>query len=218
MFVTLLLGISLSAQQQTAAPVPNPLTATIDASKVAEPISKYDYGMFIEHLGNLINHGLWSELLDDRKFYYPITSAEPAQPANAPPVRGGALRRWVPIGPDASVTMDTHQPYVGDHSPKIALEAQTPHGIQQSGLPLVKGKAYVGRIILAGPSSAKIEIALVWGDAPPTARPSPSRRSAAATRNIRSDLLPALTSCRTPRNRGPRNRFFPCGRRLAHAR
>ena len=30
--------------------------------------------MFIEHIGSLIYRSLWSEMLDDRKFYFPITS------------------------------------------------------------------------------------------------------------------------------------------------
>lgn len=157
-------GITTVAQQTVPA-VPNPVMATVDTSKVSEPIPKYYYGMFIEHIANLINHGLWAELLDDRKFYYPVTSAEPEQPANAPAIRGGKPRRWVPVGPDASVTMDRKDPYVGEQSPRIALEEQTPHGIQEAELPLVKGKGYVGRIVLEGTPGTKISIALVWGDA-----------------------------------------------------
>ena len=34
--------------------------------------------MFIEHIGPLIYRSLWSEMLDDRKFYFPITSKESA--------------------------------------------------------------------------------------------------------------------------------------------
>ena len=32
---------------------PSPIVATVDATQVKEPISKYMYGMFIEHIGNL---------------------------------------------------------------------------------------------------------------------------------------------------------------------
>jgi alpha-L-arabinofuranosidase len=39
----------------------------------------------------------------------------------------------------------------------------TPHGIQQSGLALVKGKKYVGRIYLRGTPGSKVKVALVWG-------------------------------------------------------
>src|ERR1700678_2920580 len=59
---------------------PAPVIASIDASKQSPPISKYLYGMFIEHIGSLINHGLWSEMLDDRKFYFPIKSGDPHPP------------------------------------------------------------------------------------------------------------------------------------------
>jgi hypothetical protein len=44
----------------------------IDVNKTAEPISKYIYGQFIEHLGRCIYGGMWAEMLEDRKFYYPI--------------------------------------------------------------------------------------------------------------------------------------------------
>ena len=37
------------------------------------PISKYIYGQFIEHLGRCIYGGIWAEMLEDRKFYYPVT-------------------------------------------------------------------------------------------------------------------------------------------------
>ena len=45
----------------------------VDAEKIKAPISKYIYGQFIEHLGNCIYGGIWAEMLQDRKFYYPVT-------------------------------------------------------------------------------------------------------------------------------------------------
>src|SRR5579864_5634735 len=45
---------------------------TIDASQTREPISPYIYGQFIEHLGRCIYGGIWAEMLDDRKFYFPV--------------------------------------------------------------------------------------------------------------------------------------------------
>ena len=38
-------------------------TVTIDTSKTGEPISKYIYGQFIEHLGRCIYGGIWAEML-----------------------------------------------------------------------------------------------------------------------------------------------------------
>src|SRR5690242_11117125 len=47
---------------------------SIDASKTGPPISKYIYGQFLEHIGGIVNNNIWAEMLDDRKFYYPINS------------------------------------------------------------------------------------------------------------------------------------------------
>ena len=65
--------------------------------------------MFIEHIGPLIYRSLWSEMIDDRKFYFPITSAEPdasGPAAEQRPLRGMQLRKWHPVGPDEDVVMD----------------------------------------------------------------------------------------------------------------
>src|ERR1035438_4066111 len=56
------------------------VNAAIDASKTGAPISKYIYGQFLEHIGSLVNSGIWAEMLDDRKFYNPVTSKLPAEP------------------------------------------------------------------------------------------------------------------------------------------
>jgi len=120
--------------------------------------------MFIEHLGNIINHGLWSEMLDDRKFYFPINSEPEKEPAGNP-MRARFLRmkKWRPIGGDEFVVLDHEHAYVGEQSPEIKLDVKTPHGIQQSGLALRKGKAYTGRIVLAASPQARVSVSLVWG-------------------------------------------------------
>ena len=56
-----------------AAVVGSEYAVTIDAGKTGEPISKFIYGQFIEHLGRCIYGGIWAEMLEDRKFYFPIT-------------------------------------------------------------------------------------------------------------------------------------------------
>jgi alpha-N-arabinofuranosidase len=153
---------------QTAAQSATPahLTATINTQQAAPPIPKYEYGMFIEHIRTLIYRSLWAEMLDDRKFYFPISSKEPDAPI---PQQGSSagramqLHKWRPIGADEAITMDKDQPFVGDQSPRIELDASTPHGIRQSGLSLVKGKNYTGRIYLRGTPGNKIKVALVWG-------------------------------------------------------
>ena len=73
------------------------------------------------------------------------------------------LQKWRPVGPDEVVVMDKEKPFVGQQSPRIQLDAATPHGIRQSGLALVKGKQYVGRIWLRGTPGSKVKVALVWG-------------------------------------------------------
>jgi len=138
------------------------ISAIIDAAKTGEPISKYVYGGFIEHIGNLINYSFWSEVLDDRKFYHPVDST-PLPSPRGPIPRMMAGRKWMPIGPDASVTMDREHPYVGEQTPVVQLADWSRRGIQQSGLTLVKGKAYSGRIVIAAEGGATIAATLIWG-------------------------------------------------------
>ena len=64
--VVLLLPAVASAQAK-------PVHVEIDASKTSAPISKYIYGQFLEHGGNIVNEGVWAEMLEDRKFYNPIS-------------------------------------------------------------------------------------------------------------------------------------------------
>ena len=105
-------------------------------------------------------------MLDDRKFYFPIKPEEPqpAAPAQGGPFRNMQLRKWHPIGPDDAVVMDKDQPFVGEQSPRIELNASTPHGIRQSGFALVKGKKYTGHIWLRATPGAKVKLALIWGE------------------------------------------------------
>ena len=156
--IALLFSVLCSAQTQ-------PVHAIIDASKTGAPISKYIYGQFLEHGGNIVNEGVWAEMLADRKFYFPITSHPPAEPAGPPWMRRTAPRRWTPIGGDEFVTMDANKPYTGEHTPLVKLDKKEPRGFQQSGLAVRKGKAYTGRIVLAGTPGAMVKVTLAWGDA-----------------------------------------------------
>jgi alpha-N-arabinofuranosidase len=123
----------------------------INAAATAEPISPYIYSQFIEHLGRCIYGGIWAEMLEDRKFYHPVGS-DPSP--------------WKPFG-GATVRMDAKDPFVGEHTPQIALPGRRAAGITQSGLAVVAGKGYVGRVWLAGDgSAAPATVRLVWGDSP----------------------------------------------------
>jgi alpha-L-arabinofuranosidase len=165
----------LSAQTKT-------ISATIDVSKTGAPISRNIYGQFLEHIGGIVNNGIWAEMLDDRKFYYPITSHPPAEPAAPSGFHRPALRHWTPIGPDEFVTMDSDHPYVGEHTPVVKLSRSEAHGIQQAGLAVRKGKSYTGRIILAGTPGASVNVTLAWGDAA-------SERQTVAINKLRTDYI-----------------------------
>jgi alpha-N-arabinofuranosidase len=160
------LGCTVGAAAQQAEPAaPDRLTVTIGTKQTAAPVSKYLYGGFIEHGGMLMYRSLWAEMIDDRKFYNPISSKETEAPSRLElgPFRGMRLRKWRPVGPDEVVEMDKEEPFVGDQSPRIRLDSSSAHGIRQSGLALVNGKKYTGRIYLRGTPGSKVKISLIWG-------------------------------------------------------
>jgi alpha-L-arabinofuranosidase len=163
----LLSAVAAGAQPASGRPV----LASIDAAQPAgRAISPYLYGQFIEHAGNLMYSALWSELLDDRKFYYAVMPkpaeepvASPREPGQGPNRRRGVgPGRWNPIGPVESVVMDSSKPFAGDHAPLIKLAGAEPRGIRQTGVNLVQGVTYHGRIQLAGDPGANVSINLVW--------------------------------------------------------
>jgi len=140
----------------------------IDASKIGAPISKYIYGQFIEHLGRCIYGGIWAEMLEDRKFYFPITANYDPYlstrniPKNHPFAVVGASP-WQITGSPDSVVMVKEDSFVGEHSPLI----QPDSGIRQLDLGLVKNKQYVGYIYLkAQEKIANVTVSLLWGDKP----------------------------------------------------
>ncbi len=150
-------------------------TVSVDASKAGAPISKYIYGQFIEHLGRCIYGGLWAEMLEDRKFFYPVTGEAPAWEMFKPGPRSfdgeghpyELLVRspWMIIGPKQGVKMAASGAWAGQHTPEITLPGKSaPAGLMQERLGLVAGKEYAGRIVLAGaPGAGPVEISLVWG-------------------------------------------------------
>src|ERR1022692_3801343 len=143
--------------------VAQPIMATIRTDQqTATPITKLIFGGFMEPATTRV----WAEMLGDRKFLNAINSK--AQPA---PTAGGLGRRapqarWMPVGADDFVTMDSAKAYVGDWSPLIRLEAGTAHGIRESGLQLRAGRPYTGRVVLAGSPGAKVDVSLIWGPDP----------------------------------------------------
>lgn len=140
-----------------------PIKVDINLSKTYDPINKFVYGQFIENLGNWFEGGLWSEMIGDRKFFYPINNSKKLIPRNT---RSHILGRWRPLGPQKFVTMDSTYAFVGKYSPKIYTNDGSLRGIQQAKLPLVKGKSYTGHIILSGGTQEDVTVSLIWGDKP----------------------------------------------------
>ncbi|MCF7803427.1 MAG: alpha-N-arabinofuranosidase [Candidatus Marinimicrobia bacterium] len=154
------------------------MTATVQISETGEPIHPYVYGMFTELLGNIFEHGLWAEMLSDRKFFYPVDTTTTLTPVNT----RRNQNRWRPIGGPTIVEMDSTNSYVGEHTPMLPLSETQPRGIQQSGLTLAKDMGYTGRIVLAGDPSATVNVSLVWGL-------NPEERETVTIRSVTDDYL-----------------------------
>ena len=114
--------ICAAAAQQAEPGVPDQLKVTINTQQTSEPVSKYIFGSFIEHIGTIIYRSMWAEMLDDRKFYFPISSTDPQVPARTGgnPMRM-PLHKWRPVGADDVVAMDTDMPFVGDREPEDSV-------------------------------------------------------------------------------------------------
>jgi alpha-N-arabinofuranosidase len=148
----------LNQRVQALGGPPGNVKVAIEASQISAPINPLVFGGYMEPATTRA----WAELLGDRKFLRPITDAAP------PPPTTGFMRRfmgqpWRPVGAARTVEMDTINPWAGEHSPRVKLDASEPHGISQSGLRLGSGKSYVGRIYLAGNPGTRVQVRLVWG-------------------------------------------------------
>ncbi len=157
-------AILKQGREAFAAPPAN-IQVAINAARIGEPITPLIFGGYMEPATTRV----WSELLTDRKFASPVVpAAVAAEPA---PAAAGGMRRMAgepfrPIGPAGTVEMDTVRPFVGKHSPRVKLAGSEARGIQQSRLRLHGGKAYTGRVHLAGDPGAKVVVRLVWGPGP----------------------------------------------------
>src|SRR5215472_11974141 len=118
---TILLARLLSAQEvNKSGPSDTPVAVTVDAARTSEPISPYIYGQFIEHLGRCIYGGIWAEMLEDRKFFFPVTADyNPYRSLRDTefPVVGASP--WQIIGDTNGVTMVKKDAFVGNHTPRI---------------------------------------------------------------------------------------------------
>ncbi|MBI5706760.1 MAG: alpha-L-arabinofuranosidase [Armatimonadetes bacterium] len=117
--------------------------ATIDLSKTKDPISKYIYGQFIEHLGRCIYGGIWAEMLQDRKFFYAPSSKDSP---------------WKSSG--NGFTLDTIDPLSGEHSIGL-VGGETSTTLSQSGLALTSGQKYVGYLwVRPGAGQSTVSVSL----------------------------------------------------------
>ncbi len=146
------------------APEPKQMSAfiEIDGSSTNEPISKYIYGQFIEHLGRCIYGGIWAEMLEDRKFHYDIPAKNDTWVVTGQGARVLRDSPWKVIGNLDSVKMIVEGCYGEEHTPCIEVDDQ-PVGLSQDELGLVAGKEYVGRIVLSGNFKGSVELRLVSG-------------------------------------------------------
>jgi alpha-N-arabinofuranosidase len=167
----LLLALAVLPAPAAAAGAEAPAVA-IDATRTGTPISPFIYGQFVEHLGRSIYGGLWAEMLEDRKFYYPVTGEAPAWEMFTPGPRSWdgeghpyellVRSPWMILGDKTAVAMVKEGALAGEHSPQLTLDAKEPRGLMQERLALRDGREYVGRIVLGG-ETAPVEVSLAWG-------------------------------------------------------
>jgi alpha-N-arabinofuranosidase len=154
-------AVSILAAILAGTSAAQPVSVTIDATRTGQPITKLMFGGFMEPATTQV----WAEMLSDRKFFNEINSKPAPVPAGGFG-RRGPQRRWMPVGADEFVVMDTKNAYVGEWSPLIRLEAATPHGISQSGVTLRAGRTYTGRVVMSGAPGTNVNVSLVWGANP----------------------------------------------------
>jgi len=160
----LLLIISIRCQFEQLPVSENSIT--VDISNRGAPISTYIYGQFIEHLGRCIYGGIWAEMLEDRKFFYPVTPEyKPWGTKKDAYWKAGEFKileasPWRILGSPDAIIMMAEDPFVGEHDPLIILtDKDKKNGIGQEGLMFIENKEYTGRIYLAA-SSPEITIRL----------------------------------------------------------
>jgi alpha-N-arabinofuranosidase len=135
------------------------VTVKLDLNDRGADINPFIYGQFIEHLGRCIYGGIWAEMLEDRKFYFPITrnySPYVSLTDTDYPVVGASP--WEIVGDASLVTMVEKDPFVGDHTPHLKKGV----AIRQHDLGVVSGKKYVGYIWLKSDSKggARVRVSL----------------------------------------------------------
>lgn len=143
----------------------------INVQQTGYTISPFIYGQLIEHVGKGVYGGLWAEMLEDRKFHFPIVDAFEGWVEKGQTFPEDAFYTelagspWEVIGPGGSVSMTQTDAFVGKQSPQITLHrAGIACGIGQGRLAITEGRRYSGRIYLAGDRQAgPVHVRLMWG-------------------------------------------------------
>jgi alpha-N-arabinofuranosidase len=136
---------------------------TLHGDRTGAPVNPFIYGQFIEHLGRCIYGGIWAEMLEDRKFYFPITAEyKPYRQLEDSPFPVVGASPWQIIGSADAVAMVKEDSFVGEHTPRVKAEA----GIRQRDLGVVRGKRYIGYIWLKEVApGASVDVTLIAGEA-----------------------------------------------------
>ncbi len=171
LFLNLTLGISAIWSSFAGAPATD-LHVRLDPSD-ARPIHPFIYGQFVEHMGRCIYGGIWAEMLEDRKFCFPVTPdynpygnqvlSDPDFPGviDATEFPVVSASPWEIVGDVSGLEMVTQDRFVGQHTPKIRAGT----GVRQNDLGVREGMNYPGYIWakpLNGPS--EVEVRLVMGN------------------------------------------------------
>lgn len=153
------LGCAASAW---AAPLLSP-AVQIETARASAPINPQVYGQFIEHLGRCIYGGIWAEMLEDRKFHFPVTAQyAPYKGLTDTPFPVVGASPWQIVGDAAGVTMETTDVFVGAHTP--ALRPET--GLSQHDLGVVAGRSYTGYFWAHSTgANSEVDVSLVTGTA-----------------------------------------------------
>jgi alpha-N-arabinofuranosidase len=173
LITTLFLSILFSCQQERTPLSEN--TVIVNVQEKSTPISPFIYGQFIEHLGRCIYGGIWAEMLEDRKFFYPVTpDYQPWGSRTDPFWNAGEFKilvasPWKVIGSPEAITMSEKDPFAGQHDPVIALKHENEtNGIGQEGLVFEANRKYIGRIYLAASSPGiTVNLEIISGDQNP---------------------------------------------------
>ena len=97
---------------------------------------------------------MWAEMLDDRKFYFPIVSNDPDPGTSAGQPDAHAASQVASCGPDEAVVMDKIDRSSAITAP-LELDPSTPPWDPAVRTVAGNGKQYTGRIYLRGTPGAK---------------------------------------------------------------